>query len=356
MDKLNKKIPVAILGATGMVGQKFVELLANHPWFEISAVAASERSQGKTYGEAMRWMMPTPLCPKIAAMNVLACEPNLPCRIAFSGLDSHVAGDIEKKFADAGYIVISNSSNHRMDADVPLLIPEVNGDHLELVKTQKFSKKGMIVTNPNCSVIGLTMALKPLIDRFGVDNVHVVTMQAISGAGYPGVPSFDILDNVIPYISGEEPKVEAEPLKILGSLQNGHIKPLEMKISAQCNRVAVVDGHMACISIKMEKRAEAHEIIEAWQNFHSAPQTLKLPTAPKTPLIYLTDERYPQPKLHRNMENGMGVSIGRLRKCSLFDWKFVVLSHNTVRGAAGCAILNAELMLKKGYFNAEDVS
>lgn len=347
---MKKKIPVGILGATGMVGQKFVELLSNHPWFEIVALAASERSQGKKYGDAMKWMMASSISPSLANMPVNACIPNLPCKVVFSGLDSEVAGEIEATFAHAGYIVISNSRNHRMDPTVPLVIPEVNGDHLELIKKQKFSQ-GMIVTNPNCSVIGIATALKPLTDRWDIEKAHVVTLQAVSGAGYPGVPSFDILDNVIPFISGEEEKVQTEPLKILGSLQNGKILPHPMNISAQCNRVAVMDGHMACISVKFKHPAQAEEIIQAWQSFSRDPQAMQLPMAPIQPIVYFHDEKHPQPKLHRHLDKGMVVSIGRLRKCPLFDWKFTILSHNTIRGAAGCAILNAELMVKKGLIH-----
>lgn len=343
---MDKKIPVAILGATGMVGQKFVELLTNHPWFEIAALCASERSQGKKYGDAMKWIMPTPLCSKVAEMPVLPCKPDLSCHIAFSGLDSSVAGELEEQYAQAGCIVISNSRNHRMSPDVPLLIPEINSSHLALVKNQKYAP-GMIVTNPNCSVIGIATALKPLADKWGIEKAQIVTMQAISGAGYPGVPSFDILDNVIPFIAGEEEKVETEPLKILGSLQQGVIKPYPMQISAQCNRVAVMDGHMACLSVKFREKAKLEEIIDAWQTYSAEPQHLNLPMAPKQPIVYLHDEKHPQPKLHRHLDKGMVVSIGRLRPCSLFDWKFAILSHNTVRGAAGCAILNAELMAAK---------
>lgn len=346
---MTKKIAVGILGATGMVGQKFVELLSHHPWFEITALAASERSQGKKYGEAMKWMMASPLCPELAHHRLQACAPNLPCQIVFSGLDAEVAGEIEENFARSGYIVISNSRNHRMDPTVPLLIPEVNSHHLELIQLQRFSP-GMIITNPNCSVIGLALALKPLIDRWEIEKAHVVTLQAISGAGYPGVPSFDILDNVIPFISGEEEKVQTEPLKILGSLKNGKIQEYPIAISAQCNRVAVMDGHMACVSVKFTHSAKAEDIIDAWQSFKGDPQSLHLPMAPLQPILYLHDERHPQPKLHRHLDKGMVISIGRLRKCSLFDWKFTLLSHNTIRGAAGCAVLNAELMLKKGYF------
>ncbi len=343
-----KKIPVGILGATGMVGQKFIELLSNHPWFEIVALAASEKSQGKQYGEAMKWMMDVPLSPHLANMAVQACLPTLPCQIVFSGLDGEVAGEIEEQFAEAGYVVISNARHHRMVSDVPLLIPEVNSEHLELVKWQRFSK-GMIVTNPNCSVVGLATALKPLVNQWGIDQVNVVTMQAISGAGYPGVPSYDILDNVIPFISGEEEKIETEPLKILGTLQEKRIEPYAMRISAQCNRVAVMNGHLECVSVKLRNPATSAEIIRAWQTFSGEPQAFHLPTSPSSPILYLFDERHPQPKLHRHLNQGMSVSIGRLRKCPVLDWKFTLLSHNTIRGAAGCAILNAELLIRKGY-------
>lgn len=347
MEKEAKKIPVGVLGATGMVGQKFIELLENHPWFEVVAVAASERSEGKKYCEAMKWMQATPLPEHVGQLIVSNCIPTLPCKIVFSGLDSSVAGEVEEAFAKAGYTVISNSRNHRMDSDVPLLVPEVNSDHLPLLRAQKYGK-GSIVTNPNCSVIGLVMALKPLADNWGLDKVQVVTMQAISGAGYPGVPSFDILDNVIPFISGEEDKVETEPQKILGTLKDNTIHNYDVTISAQCNRVAVMDGHTESVAIKLKKPAQAEEIIAAWRNFQGEPQQLKLPMAPSSPLVYFDDERHPQPKLHRHLDKGMTVSIGRLRPCSILEWKFTILSHNTIRGAAGCAILIAELMVKKG--------
>lgn len=335
-----QKIPVAILGATGMVGQRFAQLLSNHPWFKLVALTASDRSVGKLYKDAINGSYPLP--DSISDMPVAPCIPNLPCQIVFSGLDSSVAREIEQKFAHAGYHVISNASSHRMDPQIPLLIPEVNPEHLDLVRQQSF-EKGSIITNPNCSVIGITMALKPILDLWGLSAVHVVTMQAVSGAGYPGVPSLDILDNVIPYIANEEKKVETEPLKILDEPQ--------LTISAQCNRVAVTDGHLACLSIKLKQAAQAEEIISAWNNFLGEPQKLQLPSAPKRPLMYLESPFYPQPKLHRSLEHGMAVSIGRLQKCSLFDWKFVLLSHNTIRGAAGCALLNAELMVKKGYIS-----
>jgi aspartate-semialdehyde dehydrogenase len=323
-------------------------MLSTHPWFEITALAASERSAGKNYGEAVKWMMPVPLPEKIAHMPVMGCHPPLPCHVVFSGLDSGVAGGIEESFAQSGCMVISNSSPHRMDPAVPLLIPEINSSHLELIQQQTYGQGG-IITNPNCSVIGLTMALKPLLDIWGIEAVHVVTLQAVSGAGYPGVPSMDILDNVIPYISGEENKVEKEPLKILGEFHGQGVIPYPMKLSAQCTRVAVSNGHMACISVKLKQKAHSKDIIAAWREFKGEPQSLQLPSAPAHPIIYHEDEKHPQPKLHRSLEKGMAVSIGRLRECSLFDWKFVILSHNTVRGAAGCAILNAELLAKKGY-------
>jgi aspartate-semialdehyde dehydrogenase len=347
-----EKISVGILGATGMVGQKFVELLSAHPWFEIVALAASDRSINKRYAEAMKWSMPTALSQKIADMPVMACQPNLPCNVVFSGLDSSVAGEIEESFAKAAYKVISNSSNHRMDPDVPLLVPEINSDHLKLIQHQHFGQ-GALITNPNCSVIGMTMALKPLLDQWDIEAVNIVTLQALSGAGYPGVPSMDILDNVIPFITGEEAKVEKEPLKIMGRYHEQEIVPHPMHLSAQCTRVPVADGHLACLSVKLKKKATPHEIIAAWRTFEGEPQKLKLPTAPQHPLIYLEDERHPQPKLHRTLEGGMAVSVGRLRECPLFGWKFIILSHNTIRGAAGCAILNAELMAKKGYLGKE---
>ena len=340
-----KKLRVGILGATGTVGQKFIAMLAEHPWFQVNAVAASDRSAGKCYGEVTKWGLGTAIPSDIASMPVQSCQEELSCDILFSGLDSSVAYEIEATYAKQGYVVVSNASPHRMDLDVPLLIPEVNANHLALLSKQQFGR-GALVTNPNCSVIGIAMALKPLVDLFHVERVHIVTMQAISGAGYPGVPSLDILDNVIPFIQGEEHKVEQEPLKILGSLQDACIIPHPMKISAQCMRVPVTDGHMACLSVKFATKTALDEIIHAWDSYEG----INLPTAPKHPLLYSHDERHPQPKLHRLLNRGMSISLGRLRPCPLFDWKFVILSHNTVRGAAGCAILNAELMVHMGYF------
>ena len=341
------KIPVAILGATGTVGQKFVELLISHPWFEITALAASERSVGKKYKDAVNWLMPTPLPPEIGNMVIKPCEPNFSCSIAFSALDSSIAGEVETSFADAGYVVISNSSNHRMDPNVPLVVPEVNAEHLPLAK--KTTNKGMIVTNPNCSVIGLTIALKPLFDQFGLEAVNVVTMQAISGAGYPGVSGLDILDNVIPNITGEEEKIESEPLKIFGHFDGNAIIPAKFKISAQCNRVPVTDGHTECVSVKLKNKASKEDILAAWSQFKKEPEEQAYPSAPQMPIHYFEENFYPQPKLHRMRDKGMAVSIGRLRECPLFDYKFVILSHNTIRGAAGGSLLIAELMVKQGY-------
>ena len=347
---MDKKIKVAVLGATGSVGQKFIELLNNHPWFEVAEVAASERSAGKTYREATNWFMSTPMPESVANLIVKECKVPLESKILFSGLDANVAGEIETEFAKNGFVVISNARNHRFDNDVPLLVPEVNHQHLDIVSKQNYNG-GIIVTNPNCSTVGLVMALKPIHDLFGITEVNVVTMQALSGAGYPGVPSLDIIDNLIPFIGGEEHKMETEPLKILGGLSEDGFVSASMAISAQCNRVAVLDGHTESVQIRTAKKASAEEIIEAWKSFSAMPQELQLPYAPVHPLYYFENERYPQPRLHRNLEKGMAVSIGRLRPCSLFDWKFTVLSHNTVRGAAGGAILNAELMVKKGLIN-----
>jgi aspartate-semialdehyde dehydrogenase len=344
-------IPVGILGATGSVGQKFIELLADHPWFEVTALAASAASAGKRYSEAVRWLMPTPLPERFARMPVAFCAPELPCRVVFSALDASVAGEIETQFATAGYVVVSNARNHRNDPDVPLLVPEVNADHLGLVERQRFGGKGsgMIVTNPNCSTTGLVLALKPLVDAFGLEAVSVVTLQAASGAGYPGVASLDLLDNVIPHIGGEEDKLETEPKKILGSYVDGAIAERELAISASCNRVPVLDGHTECVSVRLRTQPSPEEIIAAWEAFSALPQEEELPLAPRRPVHYWTEPYAPQPRLHRTLERGMAVSVGRLRPCPLLGYKFVALVHNTVRGAAGGAILNAELMLRQGY-------
>jgi len=342
-----QKIKVGILGATGSVGQKFIQLLAEHPFFELVEIAASDRSAGKKYKDAVNWFLPTPIPEKIANLIVKNCEPGLSCNVVFSGLDASIAGEIEESFAKNNYHVISNSKNHRFDNDVPLLIPEVNPDHLGLLKVQNYGK-GSIVTNPNCSVIGLLIALKPLHDAFGIELVNVVTMQALSGAGYPGVSGLDIIDNVIPFIGGEENKMETEPLKILGNFDGKKIEQSAIKISSSCNRVSVVDGHLESVQVKLKNKPSKDEILSVWKNFKGEPQEYDLPFAPIQPIHYFFEEKYPQPRLHRNIDKGMAVAVGRLRDCNLFDYKFTVLSHNTVRGAAGGAILCAELMKIKG--------
>ena len=340
------KIAVGVLGATGSVGQKFIQLLENHPWFEVTEVVASERSAGKKYSEAANWFLPGEIPDTVANLIVKKLDSSLESKLLFSGLDAKVAGAAEERLAQAGHFVVSNSRNHRFDKDVPLLIPEVNPEHLQLLDSQKHD--GKIVTNPNCSTIGLIMALKPLLDSFGLEQLNVVTMQALSGAGIPGLASVTILENVIPHVGGEEEKMESEPLKILGRFENGQIEELDLAISAQCNRVPVIDGHTESVQVKFKNKASKNEIIEAWKNFSAEPQKLKLPFAPLQPLHYFDQPDYPQPRLHRNLERGMAVSIGGLRECNLFDFKFTVLSHNTVRGAAGGAILCAELMHEKG--------
>ena len=349
--QFRNKITVAILGATGSVGQRFVQLLSDHPWFEIVAVAASDRSSGKLYGDVVKWQLSTPLPKAVASLTIRECKPPMTANVIFSALDSSVATEIESFFANTGNIVISNAKNYRTQWDVPLLVPEVNSDHLDLLSLQKFTK-GKIVTNPNCSAIGLVTALKPLDDLFGIEAVNVVTMQAISGAGYPGVASMDIMDNVIPFIDDEENKLETEPLKILGKLVKGSsdgIINADIKISAQCNRVPVSDGHTECVSIKLRNKPTKDELINAWRSFVGEPQLLGLPSAPEFPIHYFDHENLPQPKLQRNIDKGMAVSLGRLRDCPLMDYKFVLLSHNTIKGGAGGAILCAELMVRKGY-------
>jgi aspartate-semialdehyde dehydrogenase len=351
---MTKKIPVGILGATGTVGQRFIQLLEAHPWFEIEWLAASDRSAGKSYAEAAKWHLSTPLPARIAHMKVAPSTPDGSTpKLIFAALDAAAAKDIEPAFAAAGCAVVSNSSAFRMAEDVPLVIPEVNGDHTELIKSQKWYKEngGFMVTNPNCSAIGLVLALAPLHRRFGVDKTFVATMQAVSGAGYPGVPSLDILGNVIPYIAGEEPKMEAESRKLLGSLRGASVVPAALALSAHCNRVAVEDGHMESVSLKLREPAKAEDIIAAWNEFRCLPQKLKLPTAPEQPVIYESAPDRPQPRLDRDRGKGMSAIVGRLRPCSIFDWKFTVLSHNTIRGAAGAAVLNGELLRAQGYIS-----
>jgi aspartate-semialdehyde dehydrogenase len=348
---MGDKIAVGVLGATGAVGQKFVKLLENHPWFELRELAASDRSAGRSYKEATVWRQYSPIPEAIGGLTVKACEPNLDCGVVFSGLDASVAGEVEENFARAGYIVVSNSKNHRMDEDVPLLVPEVNPDHLEMVKTQRERRgwTGAIVTNPNCSTVGLVMALAPLDRAFKVRRAVVVTMQALSGAGYPGHSAIDMLGNVIPFISSEEDKLEDEPRKIMGRFAGQRIEFHDCRISAHTNRVFVEDGHMECVSVEFEKKPALGEIAGALSGFQSLPQELKLPSAPERPIIVRDERDRPQPRFDRDEGDGMSAVVGRIRECPVFDARFVVLSHNTIRGAAGAAILNAELMKVQGY-------
>jgi aspartate-semialdehyde dehydrogenase len=351
---MTTKIPVGILGATGTVGQRFIELLEDHPWFVVEWLAASDRSTGKTYEEATKWKLSTPLPPRIAKMPVSPATPDSRApKLIFAALDAAAAKEIEAAFAAAGHAVISNSSAFRMAEDVPLVIPEVNADHTELIKRQKWYKEtgGFMVTNSNCSAMGLVLALAPLHRRFGVEKVFVVTMQAISGAGYPGVPSLDILGNVIPYIANEEPKMEEESRKILGSLNGSHVIPADIVFSAHCNRVAVEDGHTESVSVKLSRPAAAEEVIAAWNEFRCLPQKMKFPTAPEQPVIYERAPDRPQPRLDRDRGKGMAAVVGRLRPCNIFDWKFTVLSHNVIRGAAGAAVLNGELLRSQGHLS-----
>ena len=345
------KISVGILGATGIVGQRFIQMLEYHPWFEVAWLAASERSEGRTYAEAARWRMKTEIPSRVAKMMVSPAQPEDAPKVIFAALDAGIAAELEPRFAEAGCALVSNSSALRMKKDVPLVIPEVNPDHLKLIESQTWRKHsgGFAVTNPNCSAIGLVLALCPLQQRFGLDTVMAVTMQAVSGAGYPGVASLDILGNVIPYIAKEEEKMEEETLKLLGQLNGAGIKPAGFRISAQCNRVAVEDGHTESVSIKLKTKASAEEIMAAWNEFRGIPQELELPSAPEKPVVYVNASDRPQPRFDADAGGGMTITVGRLRPCSVLDWKFTVISHNTIRGAAGAALLNAELLKAQGY-------
>ncbi|MBX2818612.1 MAG: aspartate-semialdehyde dehydrogenase [Rhodothermaceae bacterium] len=344
---------VGILGATGAVGQKFVTLLENHPWFNVTHLAASSRSAGKTYKEAANWIAAESMPESIANQIVKETVPGFDCDFVFSGLDSSVAGEAEEAFARAGYPVISNAKNYRMHPQVPLLIPEVNPSHTALIKEQSWGSDGYIVTNPNCSTVGLVCALKPLYDAFGIEAVQVVTMQALSGAGYPGVSSLDITGNVVPFIKGEEDKLVEEPLKLLGAYEAGAIEEASFPVSAQCNRVAVLDGHLECVSIKFGTRVSPDDVKEALRTYESPLAKMGLPSAPAQFIEVFEDERYPQPRRHVGLGNGMTVSVGRIRPCEILDIKCIVLSHNTVRGAAGGAILNAELLVKQGFLQSK---
>lgn len=346
-----ERIPVAVLGATGSVGQRFVQLLESHPWFRLAEVVASERSAGKPYGEAAGWRLETLMPDDAAALEVKPLGAELESRLVFSGLDSSVAGEAEDDYANRGCVVVSNSKNHRMDADVPLLIPEINADHIDAVERQRKRRggNGYIVTNPNCSTVGLAMAIAPIERRFGIEQLHVTTMQAISGAGYSGVASYAILDNVIPFIGSEEDKIESEPRKILGTWEDGRFVDAPFRISAQVNRVPTIDGHLMTIAMKLRSGGNDIEAIrEELESFRGEPQRLGLPSAPKQPVHYVDAADRPQPRLDRDREGGMAVTVGRLRPCPLLDIRMVALVHNTIRGAAGAALLNAELLDARG--------
>jgi aspartate-semialdehyde dehydrogenase len=346
------KFRVGILGATGVVGQRFIQLLEDHPQFEVTALAASDRSQGKKFADACTWRLPGEMPQGVKTIRVQSPAPPLDCDFIFSSLPGDIATGAEQNFARGGYPVISNSSSHRMAPDVPLLIPEVNPDHAGLINVQRTSRgydRGFIVTNPNCSAIVIVMALTPLHTQFGVTSCVVTTMQALSGAGYPGVASLDATDNVIPFIGGEEEKIEAETLKLLGRYRDDSIEPAGLTVSAQCNRVNVTDGHLASIRVKFSQTVSIDQIHDVLSSFSSAPQQLQLHSAPCRPVIVREEADRPQPRLDRDAGKGMSITVGRIRPDGVLDYRFVALGHNTIRGAAGAAILNAELLVAKGY-------
>jgi aspartate-semialdehyde dehydrogenase len=349
-----KKFRAGVLGATGIVGQRLVSMLADHPWFELTAVAASERSAEKRYADAVRWHLDAPIPERARNLMVQTLAPTLECDFVFSALDSSVAGSAEEDFARSGYPVVSNAKNHRMAPDVPLLIPEVNASHLDAIPLQQKNRgysSGFIVTNPNCSTAGLVLALKPLADAFGLEKIFVVTLQAISGAGYPGVASLDIQGNVVPFISGEEEKMESEPQKLLGKWDGRRFIDAGLGLSAHCNRVPVVDGHTECVSLSLKKVASLNEVREALRSFEVDAALAALPTAIRHPVLLLDDEARPQPRRDVHAGNGMATVVGRVRECPILDVKLTLLSHNLVRGAAGAALLNAELLAARGFFD-----
>jgi aspartate-semialdehyde dehydrogenase len=350
---VTRKIPVGLLGATGTVGQRFVERLADHPWFEIACVAASDRSQGRSYSEAASWRLPSPLPERVASLRVCSPSDDLPCRIVFSALDAALARELEPQCARRGMLVFSNASAHRMDEDVPLLIPEVNPGAIELLARQRRERgwTGAIVTNANCSTIALAMALFPIHREFGIERVFVTTLQAVSGAGYPGVPSLDILGNVLPDIPEEAEKIERETPKILGEFAAERVIPASFSISAMTYRVPVADGHTESVSVKLRRRAESAEVIAAWEQFRAPDGVRGLPSAPERPVVYVSLPHRPQPRRDVDTAGGMAAVIGGLKPCLPLDWKFTVLAHNTIRGAAGQSVLNAEYALKKGLLD-----
>lgn len=349
------KIKVGVLGATGSVGQRFVQLLEGHPWFEMYALGASSRSAGKRYADAVNWKQATPIPDGVEDIVVDECDPSsgrmAECAIVFSGLDANFAGEIEDAVAAADRAVFSNAKNHRMDSDVPILIPPVNASHLDIVSQQRQNrgyKKGFIVTNANCSTTAMTIGLKPIFDAFGIETIQVSTMQAISGAGYPGLSSMDMLDNVVPYIGGEEEKMETESKKIFGTISGGKFVPAEMRVSAMCNRVHVLDGHTEAVSLKLASAATPEDVIAAIENFPSVTRELGMPSAPAHDVVYFRQSDRPQPRLDRMLGSGFTVSVGRVRPCNVLDMRLVVLGHNTIVGAAGGSILNAEYATIRG--------
>jgi aspartate-semialdehyde dehydrogenase len=346
-----QRLEVGVLGATGTVGQQFVRLLSVHPWFRPAWLAASERSQGLAYRDATNWRLSSPLPEDVGAARVEECVPGRGPQLVFSGLDANVAREIEPAFAAAGHLVVSNARSFRMESDVPLVIPEVNPDHLSLLERQRRERrwKGAIVTNPNCSTVVLSIVLAAL-RPFGISRVMVTTLQAVSGAGYPGVASLDILGNVVPFISGEEEKIERETQKILGMLNGASVTPHPMVVSAQTTRVPVVDGHTEAVSIGLESSPEIGELRTALERFRGEPQELGLPSAPASPIVYVDAPDRPQPRLDADRERGMAITVARLRRCPVLSAKLVALGHNTIRGAAGAAILNAELMKARDLF------
>ncbi|CAN5573801.1 aspartate-semialdehyde dehydrogenase [soil metagenome] len=346
---VNSRIPVAVLGATGSVGQRFIQLLEDHPWFRVAELVASERSTGKLYREATDWRLDADMPDAAANLMIRDYSANLESPIAFSALPGEIASEIEQRLALEGHAVLSNTSTHRMEPDVPLLIPEVNPDHVRAIESQKAGRgwSGFIATNPNCSAIHMVLTLKPLHDAFGLDSVMVTTMQAVSGAGYPGVPSLDMIDNVVPFISSEEDKMAEETQKLLGTW-DGQFVPAPILVSAACNRVSVRDGHTECVSVRFQRTVSPEEVVEAFEAFRGKPQQLDLPSAPKRPIVVRHEPSRPQPVLDRNAERGMASVVGRIRACPIMGVKYVLLGHNTIRGAAGASILNAELFKVEG--------
>jgi len=342
---MREKIPVAVLGATGAVGQRMVLLLAQHPWFEIVQLSASDKNEGKSYGNAVHWLLPDPIPPSVQSMPLTSPRPLSRAKVAFSALDASVAMSIEKEWAESGVAVVTNAAPHRVDPTVPLVIPEVNSDHIDLIRTQGYPSGGMIVANPNCVTIGLCLALKPLVDLFDIKSVIVTTFQAASGAGFPGVSSLSILDNVVPNIPGEEEKVESEPKKIFACYDGSELIYSKLPISASCVRVPVLEGHLKAVTVEFIDEVSIGDVQDAFCSYRFSNQAL--PSSPERPLRFFSEETFPQPRLHRMIDGGMTVTVGSLRPCTVGSFKFFTLSHNTVRGAAGGSILLGELLVSQ---------